>query len=347
MFKEDKIMKKTKFLFLYVVTALILTICLDVNFVYAESNEKEPLTQSITSPETPYAIQHSGDTGDPTGYWTKERMMNAIPVENIEESDEKQKNILIEEEYKTSITTEPYNVSYPVAPKPKNSDGIQLLNLILPSTAGKVFYTYKNEDYACSGATINSNYKNLVMTAGHCLHGGKGKDWHSNVAFAPAYEYGNTPYGIWNYKESRTLNAWINESDFSRDQGFFSVHPKSGKNLVDVVGGNGLSIGTNTIRPSVRVFGWPGEYPYDGETAKACEGPSSSGEFSGDAKVVCGMNKGSSGGPWLSEIVNDDVGFVIAVTSRVSTRPSATTGKLYVYATPNSKDVEAMYKLMK
>lgn len=331
-------MKKITFLFTCVITVLISIIYLDVNSVDASSNEKDALTQSKKSPGIPFTSQDSDDTGDATGYWTKERMQNAIPLDKIKGSDEEQKTIL-KEESKDSLTEKPNNLSDPVAPE---DNGIKLPKAIVPATTGKLFFTDGEENYVCSASAVNNDNKNLVMTAAHCIHGGEEGDWYFDIVFAPAYYNGSTPYGVWNWKESRTFSSWIENSDYSHDQAFFTVYPKNGFNLVNVVGGNGLSTGYGPNQPNVRVIGWPSEFPYDGETPYHCEGPSTrDGMFSSDAKVNCEMNRGSSGGPWFREMVTENVGYIFAVTSR-----QTISGPPYLLATPNSAGVATMFDQM-
>ena len=46
-------------------------------------------------------------------------------------------------------------------------------------TQGKVFFTKPGEgNFVCSGTIINSEGKDTVWTAGHCVHGGSGGGWH-------------------------------------------------------------------------------------------------------------------------------------------------------------------------
>ncbi|PEA81153.1 MULTISPECIES: trypsin-like serine peptidase [Bacillus] len=329
-------MKKLKFLFFGIIASITLTTCLSINSVYATSDEKNSLTQSKSSPNIPYSIQDPNNTEDPSGYWTKEKMQNAIPADEIKTNEK-----TTPKKQEAPSTEKPSNISDPVPPD--TSGGIKALNVVVPSTAGKVFFSYSGRDYVCSASATNNDYKNLVITAGHCVHGGKGKGWHSNIAFAPAYNNGSTPYGIWNWKDARTFNSWINDSDFSHDQAFFTVYPRSGNNLINTVGGNGLSTGYGTNQPSVRIWGWPAENPYNGQLPYYCGGSTSSaGLFSSDAKMSCGMNGGASGGPWLRAIINENLGYVFAVTSRRSTSGTPT-----LYATPNSKDVKTMFDQMK
>lgn len=73
-------------------------------------------------------------------------------------------------------------------------------------------------------------------------------------------------HGLWNWKTAYTFKGWINSSDFSRDQAFFTVHPRNGRSLVATVGGNGLSYNYGHNQTAVRIWGWPAEKPYDGAT---------------------------------------------------------------------------------
>lgn len=326
-------MKKLKFLFWGIIVSISLIVFSDVNSAYAASDEKDSLTQSKTAPNIPYTIQDPNNTEDPSGYWTKEKMKNAIPADKI-----KPEQKTTPKEYESPSLEKPSNISDPIAPENK----IKPLNVVVPSTAGKVFFSYGGKDYVCSASAVNNDYKNLIITAGHCVHGGKGEGWHSNIAFAPAYYNGSTPYGIWNWKEARTFTSWMNDSDFSHDQAFFTVYPRSGKDLINEVGGNGLSTGYGTNQPSVRIFGWPAEDPYNGQIPYYCDGSTTSrGWFSSDAQMSCSMNGGASGGPWLREIISDNLGYVFAVTSRRSGSGTPT-----LYSTPNSSDVRTMFDKM-
>ncbi|MGE6630481.1 trypsin-like serine peptidase [Bacillus sp. NPDC077027] len=334
--KRGDDMRKFLFILSAILTALTIIVCLNMPKALATSKDKDSLTQSKTSPVKPKDFKSSSNLeDDPTGYWTKDRMKKAIPNDPTHSNnDTHPKN-----NKSSSLTEEkPSDISDPVAP---DSSSDAKTNVVVPSTAGKVFYSYDRKDYVCSASAINNDYKNLVITAGHCVHGGKDKGWHSNIAFAPAYYNGSLPYGIWNWKEARTFNAWINNSHFSHDQAFFTVYPKT-KNLINTVGGNGLSTGYGKDQPSVRIFGWPAESPFDGQLPYFCDGASTSaGLFSTDAKMPCDMNGGASGGPWLREIIDENLGYVFAVTSRRSTSGTPT-----LFATPNSQDVRTMFDLM-
>lgn len=140
---------------------------------------------STNAPEL-YSSRSSTQEIDTAGYWTEERMRSAIPAEElIEEAASKayQSNVpqSIERSGELGVTG---GSSYPVHPKP--TPGLLTRNPVVPATTGKVFFTYKGKNYVCSGSVINGVTKNVVSTAGHCVHGGKGEGWRENIAFALA-----------------------------------------------------------------------------------------------------------------------------------------------------------------
>jgi hypothetical protein len=278
--------------------------------------------------------------------WTAERMKKAIPADEPETSAaiplslaEAQDSVTKDKGKKATKATEP------VAPLTKPDLPTLLAGATVPSTAGKLFYynPYNGRDYVCSGSVINSRYKNLVITAGHCIHGGAGSGFYREFVFAPAYFNGpNSYYGIWHYETARTFNSWINGSDWSHDQAFLSFQPRNGQELVNVAGGNGLVTGNSRTQSNTRIWGWPAGAPYTGELPYYCEGTTSAYAFSStDSSLYCDMTGGASGGPWLKDIINYNLGYVYAVTSR-----RMPVGRPLLLATPNSGDVLSMFNLM-
>ncbi|MCO4253879.1 trypsin-like serine peptidase [Pseudarthrobacter cellobiosi] len=278
--------------------------------------------------------------------WTAERMKKAILADEPEASAavplslaEAQDNVSKDKEKKATKATEP------VAPLNNPDQPGLLAATAVPSTAGKLFYynPYDGRDYVCSGSVINSNHKNLVITAAHCVHGGPGSGFFKEFAFAPAYFNGpNSYYGVWHYEMARTFNSWINSSDWSHDQAFVSFQPRNGQELVNVTGGNGLVTGNSRTQSNTRIWGWPAGAPYTGEVPYYCDGTSEAFAFSStDSALYCDMTGGASGGPWLKDIINYNLGYVYAVTSR-----RMPVGRPLLLATPNSSDVLSMFNLM-
>ncbi|TWD80746.1 hypothetical protein FB561_1834 [Kribbella amoyensis] len=288
-------------------------------------------TTSATTAVRAPAIPRSAQAGalEPTGYWTAEKLRNAIPADLPAGSAGTASP--------SSIESSSGIASRPVAPRTGGADKV---NEVVPSTAGKVFFTDNGRNYVCSASTINNGYKNLIITAGHCVHGGAGGAWHSNIVFAPAYYNGQSGYGLWNWNTARTFNSWMNSSDFSHDQAFVTLNQRNGQNLIDVVGGNGLVWGNGRSQPNTRIWGWPAEPPYNGEVPYYCDGTTYAWG-STDAALGCTMNGGASGGPWVKDRIDANLGYVFAVTSRRTTSGTPT-----LLATPNSADVKAMFDQM-
>ncbi|MEV0968914.1 trypsin-like serine peptidase [Microtetraspora glauca] len=99
-------------------------------------------------------------------------------------------------------------------------------NVNLPKTTGKVFF--KGGDgrpHWCSATSVQSAYRNLVATAGHCVY-----DTESNKAtldkwvFVPGYYQGKTPWGIYVGKQAFTHYDYDVYEDGDRDYAFVTVY---------------------------------------------------------------------------------------------------------------------------
>lgn len=165
---------------------------------------------------------------------------------------------------------------------------------------GKVFFTdpVTGGNYVCSASTLNSGSKQLVLTAGHCIHGGAGKTWMTNWVFVPLYDYGYEPYGRWQAKYFTTFNSWATSSDLNRDVGMVTMWPNQYGAVVNVVGGHGMTWNQSFYLP-ITIIGYPASYPYDGGGQWACQGNTT--RFGSEYKIAlqCGFTGGSSGSPWL------------------------------------------------
>jgi V8-like Glu-specific endopeptidase len=184
--------------------------------------------------------------------------------------------------------------------------GVSTLAASASATVGRAFFhnPVNGYDYACSASALNSGSKELVLTAGHCVHGGAGGTWMTNWVFVPLYNYGSQPYGQWSAKYFTTFNSWMSSSDLSRDVGMVTVYPNSSGALVNVVGGNGLAWNWGFYNP-VTILGYPAEYPYDGGWQQYCQGTTTRFGSEYDVALQCGFTGGSSGGPWLLQYDNN------------------------------------------
>lgn len=316
-------------MFLCIVTLFLLTLFVVTTPSQASTDDS---TQSITN-KSPQIFSEQPNVIEPSSYWSEKKLKNAIPLDEVNP-----KTFSTAENSDSEKDSEGGVVSHPVFP---DSTDIGPL-AVVPSTSGKVFFSYGGKDYVCSGSAINNDYNNLVMTAAHCVHDGPDGDWHENLAFAPAYYKGLSQYGLWEYQTARTFNGWINNRNYDYDQAFFTVRQKNGKNLINTVGGNGLSYNYGQEQSDVRISGYPAGDPYNGQLPYSCYGDTHKRLFSNDAYMNCSMNGGASGGPWFRTMISENLGYVFAVTSRRST-----SGTKRLYARPNTQAVKDMFDEMK
>ena len=182
--------------------------------------------------------------------------------------------------------------------------------------------------------------KRIVVTAGHCVHGGKGHKWHTNWMFVPSYDNHNKPYGTFHAQYMHTLRDWVNNGDdqtsgarkfkgYASDVGFVTVKDnEQGKHLTDVVGGHKLVTG-KTSKFNATVFGYPSNLN-NGESLQICNGNTfalqGGDKLSFNGVKGCNFGPGSSGGPWLENYNGvTGTGEIRSVTSFVETEASAPT----------------------
>ncbi|MBG0825508.1 hypothetical protein HS048_32985 [Planomonospora sp. ID91781] len=108
----------------------------------------------------------------------------------------------------------------------------RLKNVNLPKTVGKVFFVdHKGEHRWCSATSIQSTYRNLVSTAGHCVYDIEGnRDVMDKWVFVPGYYQGKAPWGVYVGQAAFTHYNFAVHEDFDHDYAFVAVY-------------NGLQIG--------------------------------------------------------------------------------------------------------
>jgi len=270
-------------------------------------------------------------------YWTPSRMANATPVEADAQLQESARTYVAKQEKLHKEGKKPVRNDGPVRTSPGAESTVfggaaeAAYNPNLPYytptayTAGKVFFTKGGLNYVCSGTIINSEGKDSVWTAGHCVHGGSGGTWHGNWTFVPAYDddlANPRPYGTWSaaYLSSRT--AWTNSSDYSQDIGVATMNTNfGGWHIVDYFGGQGLTVNKGKSGVYEYAFGYPSESPFDGGNLFRCQGSTSPEwdywfAWSQTVKIPCDMTRGSSGGGWLTSY-DGNWGYLNGVNSRI------------------------------
>lgn len=225
------------------------------------------------------------------GYWTTERMREAVPADGLAaDAIAKAAASSAAEAVEAVDVGEP--VTYP-AILPTATPAAPI------SHVGKVFFTMGGQNYVCSGNVVGSANRDVVATAGHCVHDGSGA-FHTNWAFVPAYDNGSRPYGTWTARNLVTTSGWAGNEDLNVDGGFAVMNDLGGQSIADATGAT--AIGFNLARnQSYTLYGYPAAPPFDGETLQSCAGQASDDTFGGSNSqgVSCDVTGGSSGGPWF------------------------------------------------
>jgi V8-like Glu-specific endopeptidase len=295
-----------------------------------------PISRDLRAKVLPNGRTHAGRSelsrwgGDPrvTQYWTSERMKSAIRLDTPSSTAAVRREL---EKFaknnapQTALTT----TSKPAAAQERSGHRRAAPQAAPPvtnfsSTNGKVFFHNQidNKNYICSGSAVNSQSKRLVITAGHCVHGGPRGTWHSNWQFVPNYYRGSRPRGTFQAYQLRTYSDWINYGEtgrgFNSDVAFVTTLTNaSGQRVVDAVGGHGTQYGGSRVF-DVAIFGYPGNRD-NGEVMWACWGTTGTrwiGLYRFVSLSGCNFGGGSSGGPWLAGYSNaSGLGYVRSVTS--------------------------------
>lgn len=280
------------------IAAAIATVIAAAGLAAAPTAQAEPHqpTPTVHQAATSKAAQQKVND-----YWTADRMKSAQQLTVHPSAGWKPSKV---ETGKPTI--QKGNAGHGKGKKPPKADG-DVLGApwtgggAVVKTTGKVFFTLGGTDYVCSGSAIQSDNKNTVSTAGHCVNEGPG-EYATNFAFVPGYDDGAAPYGKWSASSLTTSEQWRTQGDFNYDIGFAVVGQLDGKNLTDVVGSQ--SVGFSQPRGEFLFsFGYPQAAPYDGTTLDYCSATSGPDTLGGsdDQRLDCNMTGGSSGGPWFDD----------------------------------------------
>jgi V8-like Glu-specific endopeptidase len=197
---------------------------------------------------------------------------------------------------------------------------------------GKLFFSSPEGAMVCSAAVVTDpahpGKSNMVWTAGHCVHAGKGGGWYRNIAFVPSYNNGAklsnnqitnpraksvSPYGVWWANWATTSSQWIKGGSHqgnaasAYDYAVLHVKPESGKKSLQERLGSALPVWFNAPAANkvknMKVRGYPAESPYDGSKMYDCRGATKrfllARNVPAQFMIGCTMNGGASGGPWF------------------------------------------------
>lgn len=163
-------------------------------------------------------------------------------------------------------------------------------------TVGPIFKHGITGRHSCTGSVVASPTRDLVLTAAHCVTG-----TGAGYQFAPGYDSGTTPYGVWTVTNVYLDPSWIKDQDPHHDYALLQVaYQQSGRRelgVQDVAGANLLGI---EPRAGARVT----DVAYNAGTDDqpiTCTVPTY--RTGGYPSFNCdGYVDGSSGSPWLSRV---------------------------------------------
>ncbi len=201
----------------------------------------------------------------------------------------------------------------------------------LHQPSGKVFFTADGGRGNCSATVVadpaHPGRSNLVWTAAHCVHQGRGGGFYKDLVFAPAYNDSGAasggkraplaqlaPLGVWWADRVVPAPQWTAEGGGTGDAAnqydfaVMRVHNQNGdgRSLEETVG-TAVPVWFDAPRDalSVTARGYPVHTPFDGQELYACDGGRPA-RLSFDAArppmhtIGCDMTQGASGGGWFA-----------------------------------------------
>jgi len=153
----------------------------------------------------------------------------------------------------------------------------------------------------CSASVVSGN--NIIVTAAHCCWDRTKNNWIGGWQFAPGYNNGKAPYGLFNYAQARVLNSWINNGDIPSDVCVIKLqNDAAGHPVTYYTGWLGRAWNYPPVQ-NMRAFGYPGNIG-GANNLEQCAAQSSAqpGNCGGGVlNMACNMTYGSSGGPWIMD----------------------------------------------
>ncbi len=212
----------------------------------------------------PAASHPHAPAAGPAGYWTRSRLLAAGPSRGLD--------------YRSQA-------GQPEAAHPAR----------LSLRVGALFEHDASGNHFCTASVVASPGRDLLITAAHCINGGKNGGYRQDIVFIPGYRDGQEPFGVWIPARLLVAPQWENSSDPDYDVGFVVLKPDDGKNVEDVLGANQLGIDPG-YKNLVRVTG----YPASEDAPVTCvnwTSRQSQSQLRFDCDVFTG---GTSGSPWVT-----------------------------------------------
>lgn len=157
-------------------------------------------------------------------------------------------------------------------------------------TVGPLFRDGLNADHECTASVVASPARDLVLTAAHCVFG-TAAGWQ----FAPGYDHGTTPYGVWTITAAYVDPKWLTGQDPRYDYALLRVAPVGSTRIQDVTGANTLGTAP-TVGAAITDIAYNA-----GRDDDPIRCTTSAYRTAGYPSFNChGYVGGSSGSPWLT-----------------------------------------------
>jgi hypothetical protein len=162
------------------------------------------------------------------------------------------------------------------------------------ATVGPLFSDGVDHQHSCTASVLQARTRDLLLTAAHCVSG-----TGAGLVFAPGYDRGRTPYGVWAVTEAYVDPSWKQHQDPQHDYAILRVSHQqiAGRSagVQDVTGGAELIAPTLPDGTEVMV---PAYVAGTGDRPIDCVAPLY--HSAGYPGFDCGgYLDGTSGAPWL------------------------------------------------
>lgn len=278
----------------------------------------------IDSDSVSLRVEFEATAEEVNEYWTSERQRDAIPITPGVPSDIG----VVGGDRATGVVIDPTD-GVPSADRRRvaPTDAGDLADAIASPAHGRLYMVFGDLNYVCSATVVNSEGRDVVVTAAHCVWDTDTGAMATYLAFIPADQnHGESrPYGTWaaeyayvpsQFTEGAFVDPYLGivGDGWAYDFAFLEMAPdEDGQLIQDVTGGQGIAFGVPV--EDLVVIGYPSGEPFDGATQRYCA--TDQWEPDGYAYVLdCLMTPGSSGGAWLAGFDPDlRAGYVVAATS--------------------------------
>ena len=194
------------------------------------------------------------------------------------------------------LGAQPFGIAHGRVPRPGQTASSHTAGPSAAPRVGALFEHDASGNHFCTASVVSSPGKDLLITAAHCINGGRGSSgYKSDIVFIPGYRDGQEPFGVWTPAHLLVAPQWANSSDPAFDVGFVVLQPHDGRNIQQVLGASQL--GTDAgYRYLVHVTG----YPDSTNSPIACVNWTSR-QSDTQLRFECdGYAGGTSGSPWVT-----------------------------------------------